>query len=202
MSTIRFHVLGDSLAVGVGCTSPEQTIGHRLATVLRGDGHRIDLSVHAVSGARSTDLARQVHASAAAGVDLALVVIGANDLTSFTAPAVGARLVQDAVAHLVGAGAAVVVATAPDLSIVSHVPPAYRDLVRQASRLYAEAQSDAATRAGGTVAALGPDLFDRFRSDPALFSADRFHPSPAGYALIAEALSPCVRLVTRPDSGS
>jgi lysophospholipase L1-like esterase len=31
-----------------------------------------------------------------------------------------------------------------------------------------------------------------FARDPALFSADRFHPSGAGYALIAAALAPVV----------
>jgi lysophospholipase L1-like esterase len=32
-----------------------------------------------------------------------------------------------------------------------------------------------------------------FAIDPALFSADHFHPSSAGYALIASALAPTVR---------
>ena len=36
-----------------------------------------------------------------------------------------------------------------------------------------------------------------FAADPALFSADRFHPSPAGYALIAEALAPHVVAAAR-----
>ncbi|WP_033431797.1 SGNH/GDSL hydrolase family protein [Saccharothrix syringae] len=191
--TLRFRVLGDSLAAGVGCTTAHQTLGHRLADVLRADGHRVDLGVHAVPGARSIDLAPQVRAAVPTGVDLALLVIGANDLTSFTPPAIGARLLHDAVANLRRAGARVVVATAPDLGIVSRVPPAYRDLVSQASAMYARAQADAVRVAGGTIAAVGTELFDRFRADPALFSADGFHPSAAGYALIADALAPHVR---------
>lgn len=190
--TLRFRVLGDSLAFGVGCTAAEQTVGHRLAEVLRAHGHQVALGVHAVSGARSVDLAPQVREAVPTGVDLALVVIGANDLTSFTPPAIGARLLHDAVANLRRAGARVVVATAPDLGIVSHVPPAYRDLVSQASTMYARVQADAVRLAGGTVATVGRELFDRFRTDPALFSTDRFHPSPAGYALIADALAPHV----------
>ncbi|WP_238598528.1 SGNH/GDSL hydrolase family protein [Saccharothrix sp. ALI-22-I] len=189
---LRFRVLGDSLAVGVGCARAEQTLGRLLTDVLRSAGHGVDLGVHAVSGARSTGLAAQVRAAVSTGADLALIVIGANDLTSFTLPAVGARLLHDAVLDLRRAGGQVVVATAPDLGVVSHVPSAYRAFVSQASGLYARAQADAVVRAGGVVAAVGSQLFDRFATDPGLFSADRFHPSPAGYALIADALAPYV----------
>ncbi len=42
------------------------------------------------------------------------------------------------------------------------------------------------------MAAAGPELAARFAADPALFSADRFHPSAAGYAVIADALAPHV----------
>lgn len=183
---LRFHVLGDSIAAGVGCQRADQSLGHLLAEELRATGRRVDLRVHAVPGARSADLAPQVRA--AAGADLALVIVGANDLTSFTPPAVGARLLGEAVADLRVAGARVVVVTTPDLGIVSHVPHAYRGFVSQASGLYARAQADAATAAGGTVATIGADLHSRFATDPGLFSADRFHPSPAGYAVIAAAL--------------
>lgn len=189
MTTIRFRVLGDSLAAGVGCTRAEQSIGHLLAGTLRAAGHRVELSVHAVPGARSADLAPQVRAAVAAGADLALIVIGANDLTRLTPPAVGARLLRDAVAALTGAGARVIVVTAPDMGVLAHVPPAFRDVVSQASRLYATAQADAATAAGATVAHVGPEVFSRFASDERMFSADRFHPSAAGYAVIANALT-------------
>ena len=36
-----------------------------------------------------------------------------------------------------------------------------------------------------------------FAGDPAMFSADRFHPSSAGYAAIASALTPAVLAVAR-----
>ena len=198
MTTLRFRVLGDSLAAGVGCTHVQQSIGHVLAGTLRAAGHQVELSVHAVPGARSADLAPQVRAAVASGVDLALIVIGANDLTRLTPPAVGARLLQDAVAHLVKAGARVIVVTAPDMGVLAHVPPAFRDVVSQASRLYATAQADAASTAGATVAHVGPEVFSRFASDERMFSADRFHPSAAGYAVIAEALTSYVLAAAQP----
>lgn len=189
MTTLRFRVLGDSLAAGVGCARVEQSIGHVLAGALRSAGHRVELGVHAVPGARSADLAPQVRAAVAGGTDLALIVIGANDLTRLTPPDVGARLLKDAVAALTGAGARVVVVTAPDMGVLGHVPPAFREVVSQTSRLYATAQADAATAAGATIAHVGPEVFSRFAVDERMFSADRFHPSAAGYAVIAQALT-------------
>jgi lysophospholipase L1-like esterase len=187
---LRFCLLGDSLAAGVGSTRPEDTLGHRLARRLRAAGHVVRLRGVAVPGARSADLERQVGAALADGADLALIVIGANDLAGFVPPAVGARQLHDAVTRLVRAGARVVVVPAPDLGIVSRVPAAYRTLVSAASDHYARAQAEAAVRAGGSVAGTGPGLAARFAADPTLFSADRFHPSSAGYAVIADALAP------------
>ncbi|MEO6083590.1 MAG: SGNH/GDSL hydrolase family protein, partial [Umezawaea sp.] len=60
---LRFHVLGDSLAAGVGCTRADETIGHRLARALRAAGHVVDLEVLAVPGARSAHLAAQARTS-------------------------------------------------------------------------------------------------------------------------------------------
>jgi lysophospholipase L1-like esterase len=191
-STLRFCVLGDSLAAGVGSTRPQDALGQRLTRRLSAAGHVVRLQGFGVPGARSADLDRQVGAALRHGVDLALIVIGANDLAGFVAPAAGARQLHDAVARLVGAGARVVVVPAPDLGIVSRVPAAYRQLVTAASSLYARAQADAAVRAGGVVATAGPELATRFAADHTLFSADRFHPSSAGYAAIADALAPAL----------
>ncbi|MEV4145665.1 SGNH/GDSL hydrolase family protein [Amycolatopsis sp. NPDC049691] len=190
MTTLRFCVLGDSLAAGVGSARPEDTLGQRLARRLRAAGHVVQLQGFGVPGARSADLDRQAGAALRAGVDLALIVIGANDLAGFVSPAVGARQLHDAVARLVRAGARVLVVPAPDLGIVSRVPGPYRELVSAASGHYASAQAEAAIRAGGAVATAGPQLTGRFAADASLFSADRFHPSSAGYAVIADALAP------------
>lgn len=196
---LRFHVLGDSLAAGVGCARADQSIGHLLTDALRRAGHAVTLAVHAVPGARSADLAPQVRSAVRAGVDLSLIVIviGANDLTRLTPPAVGAGLLRDAVATLDRAGARTVVVTAPDMGVIAHVPPAFRDIVSQASRVYAQAQADAASTAGAAVARVGDDVFARFAADERLFSPDRFHPSAAGYALIADAISPLVLATAR-----
>ncbi|HET6705733.1 SGNH/GDSL hydrolase family protein [Amycolatopsis sp.] len=189
---LRFCVLGDSLAAGVGSSREDDTLGRRLTRRLRDAGHVVRLRNFGVPGARSADLARQVGVALGEGVDLALIVIGANDLAGFVAPAVGARQLHDAVTRLVRAGARVIVVPAPDLGIVARVPGPYRQLVSAASGHYARAQAEAAVRAGGAVATAGPELAARFAADPTLFSGDRFHPSSAGYAVIADGLAPHV----------
>ncbi|MET9632278.1 SGNH/GDSL hydrolase family protein [Lentzea sp. NPDC006480] len=192
---MRLCLLGDSIAAGVGSTRREHTLGPLLAARLRTAGHDVELRVHAVPGARSADLKTQVRAAIAGGVDLAVIVIGANDLTRFVPAHVGAQQLHDAVADLRRAGAAVVVSTAPDLSVVAHVPPALRDVVSAVSRDYAQAQLQAVIRAGGVVAHVERAVSARFAADPKLFAADRFHPSGAGYQVIAEALAPAVEAV-------
>src|SRR6188472_948824 len=81
--TLRFCVLGDSIAFGQGATRPEDTIGRRLSRALVEAGHPNALNVVAQPRARSDALAGQVRLATEWRADLALVIIGANDLTHF-----------------------------------------------------------------------------------------------------------------------
>jgi lysophospholipase L1-like esterase len=188
--TLRFLVLGDSLAFGTGAASPQDTLGARLTRALREAGSAVELSVLAVPGATSLGLAEQLQRAAGHDADLALLVIGANDLTHQVPPARSAAALGEAVATLRERGTAVLVVPTPDLSSVAWVPPAFRAVVAGICDQLRARQTVAAEAAGGVVAPVGPELTARFAADPSLFSADRFHPSSAGYALVAEALTP------------
>ena len=120
--TLTFAVLGDSIAYGQGAARQADTVGARLAADLSTAGIATDVRVFAVPGARSQALPDQARKAATGRPDLALIIIGANDLTHFVAPQQAAAQLADAVRALRAAGAEVVVAPAPDLSVVPWVP--------------------------------------------------------------------------------
>jgi lysophospholipase L1-like esterase len=191
--TIRFAILGDSLAYGQGASRPADTVGARLSRDLTGHGIPNEPRIFAVPGATSADLSAQADRALAWSPRLALIIVGANDLTRFVPPERAAAQLADTVRRLRDTSAEVVVAPAPDLSVLPWVPVEMRDIVRAGSRLLHDAQSRVAASAGARVADIGITSAAGFAVDPGLFSADRFHPSSAGYAVIASALVPVVR---------
>jgi len=202
ISPLRLVVLGDSIAYGTGASQVDQTVGPRLAQALRREGYDVDLRVLAVPGATSRDLAAQLRRAVSLGVDLALIVVGANDLTRLVPPAQAAAALGTAVTALRAAGARVVVAPAPDLSDFPAIPPAFRPLVHSACLRLQQSQAAATEAAGGVVAPVSAELARAFAADPALFSRDRFHPSSAGYARIADTLTPYVVTAARSHSAA
>jgi lysophospholipase L1-like esterase len=190
--TITLAVLGDSIAYGQGASSPSDTLGARLAAGLTHSGTPTEVRVFAVSGADSRGLAGQVERAVAGKPDLALIIIGANDLTHMVPPQQAAGLLGDAVRKLRGAGAEVIVAPAPDLSIVPWVPVQMRMLVQAGSRVLRQEQTRAAIAAGARIADISGTSAAAFAADATLFSSDRFHPSSEGYAVICAALAPTV----------
>lgn len=189
-------MLGDSSAVGLGVDDPAQTPGAVIATGLAAlSGRPVDLRVVAVVGARSEHLEAQVDRllEADPSLDVAVVMVGANDVTNRTKPAVAVRALAEAVRRLRAAGAQVVVGTCPDLGTIEPLAQPLKYLARRWSRELAAAQTIAVVEAGGRTVSLRDLIGAEFASRPhELFSADRFHPSAAGYARCAAALLPSV----------
>ena len=194
---LRLLILGDSIAYGTGALRAEDTLGRRLSAELAADGFDVELRVLAVPGAVSGDLAAQVRRAEPFGADLAVVVIGANDLARFIPPEQAATALASAVTALRTRGADVVAVPAPDMSMVPFVPPAFRPLVQAACAQLQRRQTAVVEAAGGSVAGVAAEVAGAFAADPAMFSADRFHPSSAGYARIAAALAPSVLAAAR-----
>ena len=189
-------VLGDSLAAGLGTDSRVQTVGAIVASGVSAFAARpVRLTNVAVVGSVSADLGVQV-ANALDEVvapDLAVILIGANDITHRVDKAVAVRHLTEAVTRLLDAGAEVVVGTCPDLGTVQPIAQPLRSLVRRWSRDLAAAQTVGVVEAGGRTVSLGDLIGPDFERMPSvMFSADRFHPSPAGYARAASALLPTI----------
>ena len=197
LTPLRLLVLGDSIAYGTGALRSDDTLGRRLSTALTDDGFDVELHVLAVPGAVSADLAAQVRRAEPIDADLAVVVIGANDLARFLPPEPAVAALGAAVTTLRARGTDVVVVPAPDMSTVPFVPPAFRSVVRAACAQLQQRQTTVVEAAGGSVAAVAAEVAGAFGADPAMFAADRFHPSSAGYARIAAALAPSVLAAAR-----
>jgi lysophospholipase L1-like esterase len=159
---------------------------------LQRHGHETDHRVFAVPGARSRDLADQVGPALAWRPNLVFIVIGANDLTHREPVDAAVASLGAAVRRLRAAQAQVVVAPAPDLGAVPHVPVFLHDAVRQASEVLRRRQAQVVEAGGGRVADADGRASTAFASDTSLFSADRFHPSSAGYGVIADAVLPAL----------
>jgi lysophospholipase L1-like esterase len=189
---LRLALLGDSIAAGRGASRRTDTPAARLADRLRADGHAVTTRVFAAPGARSSALADQVGLSVGWRPQIAVVVIGANDLIHHTRAAHAAQHLGDAVRRLRGVGAEVVVAPAPDLSALPDTPAGLKPVLHSASMLLRDTQIVAARAAGAHVADRDHATAAAFAADRTLFSADRFHPSSAGYEVITDALYPVV----------
>jgi lysophospholipase L1-like esterase len=188
-----FAVLGDSTAVGLGVERASETPGVLIAAALAELAERpVRLVRLAVSGAESRELDPQVENALAEQPDVALIMIGANDVTTRTKPAVSVRHLEDAVRRLVAAGCEVVVGTCPDLGTIRPIAQPLRTLARKWSREMAAAQTIAVVEAGGRTVSLGSLLGPAFASDHSMFSSDEFHPSAVGYAQAAAVLLPSV----------
>ena len=188
-------VLGDSIAAGLGADHPRHTLGGELSRRLaRATGRSVRLRTAAEVGAGSSRLAGQV-AGLPAGYrpDVAVVVVGGNDVTHRVPVAESAAHLAAAVVELRGRGAEVVVGTCPDLGALRPVPQPLRALGSRASRALAQAQRDAALAAGARAVTLADVVGPFFISNPdEMFSLDRFHPSTQGYKRTAKAMLPSV----------
>jgi lysophospholipase L1-like esterase len=191
---VRLAVLGDSAACGYGMDDRDQTPGALLAAGLAGLAQRpVAVAVHAAVGAESKHLDGQIERALETGPEVAVIVIGANDVTHSVLPPESVRLLGAAVRRLRDAGCEVVVGTCPDLGTVRPLPPPLRHVARLWSRRLAAGQTIAAVEAGGRSVSLGALLGPEFDREPGrYFGPDRFHPSAAGYESVVAALLPSI----------
>jgi lysophospholipase L1-like esterase len=193
-SPISFTMLGDSTAAGLGVDLPSGTCAVRLAEGLAEIADRpVRLTNVAVSGSRTQDLDEQVTRALAVRPEIAVIMVGANDVTNRVSAADSVRHLDGVVRRLRVSGCQVVVATCPDLGTIKPVKQPLRWIAQRASRQLAAAQTVVVVEQGGRTVSIGSLLGDRFAAEPhVMFSADRYHPSSEGYAAAAAAMLPSV----------
>ena len=192
---IDLLLLGDSIAAGLGADKPKHTLGAQLAKRLATQtGRAVRLHTAAHVGSETSMLRAQLAALPAGySPDVAVIVVGGNDVTHRVKPSVSTQHLAEAVRSLRDGGTEVVVGTCPDLGALTAVPQPLRTLARIASRQLATAQREVATELGARVVALGDVVGPFFIAQPdEMFAVDRFHPSSAGYRRTAKAVLPSV----------
>ncbi|MGK5680944.1 SGNH/GDSL hydrolase family protein [Actinoplanes sp. URMC 104] len=198
---ITMVVLGDSSAAGYGVHRPRETPGALLATgVSRRLRRPVRLRRLAVVGSMSAGLPYQVDAALEHDPDVAIILIGGNDVTHVSDRAAAVRHLGEAVRRLRAAGCKVVVGTCPDIGAIQPIKPPLRWLARKWSRDLAAAQTVAVVEAGGRTVSIGNLLGPMFEADPVrMFSSDHFHPSAEGYARAAAVVMPTLMAVLSED---
>ncbi|WP_127475822.1 SGNH/GDSL hydrolase family protein [Microbacterium sulfonylureivorans] len=192
---VELLLVGDSIAAGLGAERRKDTLGARLAKGLARRVHRpVRLRTAAVVGAESGMVGAQLDALPDDyRADVAVIVVGGNDITHRIAVSTSVRHLETAIARLQAIGAEVVVGTCPDLGALRPVPQPLRSLGSRLSRQLADAQAEAAECAGATAVSLRRAVGPVFISHPEeMFSLDRFHPSALGYRRTADALLPAI----------
>ena len=193
-SPVRLVLLGDSSAAGLGVHRSEETPAVVIARGLAEASVRpVDVTTVALSGAESRDLDRQVSLVLDRSPHVAVIMIGANDVTHRVPQRESVSALATACRRLRDAGCEVVVGTCPDLGTVEPIQHPLRWVARRWSRQLAAAQTIAVVEAGGRSVSLGDILGPEFAAKPSeMFGPDRFHPSAAGYAAAASVLLPAV----------
>ena len=191
---LKIALVGDSSAAGYGVEEVEETPGAILASgVAEAADRRVYLECVARVGAQSKDLFAQIDQVLPVEPDVAVIFIGANDVTHTTPIRTSVRLLGEAVRRLRAADVEVVVATCPDLGTIEPLAPPLRQIARVWSRRLAAAQATTSLESGGRAVALASILTTEFtRLSDLLFGPDRFHPSVAGYARMSAAVLPTV----------
>lgn len=201
---LELVVLGDSIAAGLGAERRKDTLGARLAKGLARRLRRpVRLRTAAIVGAESSLLAEQIDALPAEyRPDLAVIIVGGNDVTHRVPVATSIAHLEEAIHRLRARGAAVVVGTCPDLGALRPVPQPLRTLGSRLSRQLADAQAAAAQRVGARPVSLRAAVGPFFATQPdEMFSLDRFHPSALGYKRTAGAIVPSVLGALGHDAG-
>lgn len=190
----RVLVLGDSTGVGIGATTPRQS----LAGLLGAEFPQAEVVNCSVAGARLADVLRQCreHDWPARSFDLVLLHVGGNDvlrLTDWSAMSAEATELLGRLRH-VGRRTIWLGMANIGLSPLFIAPFSWwlSARTRRASRLFAACARDAGVEFVSFFREHGDDIFSKERDK--YFSADGLHPSSQSYRYCWEVLKRQTRL--------
>ncbi len=187
---LRFLIVGDSSAAGVGAAHQDEALAGRLAQALaRRLGPPVGWQLIATSGHRSEQALAAIETAQLAPADVLITSLGVNDVVDQVAPS-RALAALDRIHALAVERAGVRLSlhcAAPPMQQFPLLPQPLRWFFgRQAAQFNAALEAAVAGHASRRVLHL-PEAMQRDAAG--LMAEDGFHPGPRGYALWAEALA-------------
>lgn len=197
--SLRLLIAGDSSAAGVGATRQDEALAGRLSEALALAGwSEVRWRLVARTGVNARELRALVDEANPEPFDLALVVVGVNDVTGLRSTrawlsdldALSARLRRISPAgRLVASGL-------PPMHRFPALPQPLRAFLGERARAFDAALAHwSAARADALHVPL-PDI-----DDPSLAASDGFHPGPAAYEIWARTLADAIRRRWPPAAG-
>ena len=193
-SPLELATFGDSAMAGVGVSAIEDGLPVQLARRLAdATGRSVHVTGYARSGARTRDVLDRQVPRVTRTPDVAVLVVGTNDVTHVTRPSELARTSRELLDAFGRLGVPLVMSGLPEFRAMRLLPHPLMEAALAYGALVGAVQERAAAarpsvRFVDVAAAVGRE----FVSDGRTMSADAFHPSPVGYGRIADALLPAV----------
>lgn len=191
---LRLLIAGDSSAAGVGADHQDRALAGRLADALARRGRTVHWRLVARTGVDARELATLLDERPPGEFDVAVLVVGVNDVTGRRSAA-SWRGDLDALRVRLGAGspgAPVVASGLPPMHRFPALPQPLRAYLGARARAFDAALARWAADTPRTVHRPLPDL-----TDPAMVASDGFHPGPGAYAAWGEALAPLIDALAR-----
>ena len=187
----RVLVIGESTAAGVGVETHDQGLASQLAREIHGrTGQTIAWHTFGVNGIRLGALVRKLETTELPEADVVLLSMGVNDTTGFT-PRFRFRRQLRALRQLLAPrySGPILLLSVPPMHRFTALPSPLRYVMgwraMQLDKIYQQLARDAA--------ADFRHLNYPTLTDPDLLASDGYHPSPKGYAFIADAIASSIR---------
>lgn len=200
---LTYLVMGDSTAAGQGASHPEHGIAVASALEL-GSEYQVSLINVSTSGAVSRDLLEdQVGYADRFRPDVVLISIGANEVTHFSLISQMKINLDNVIDRIFNAkcDAKIVLTGSPEMGSVPRFAQPLRWVAGVRTSRVNKAIADLASERSITFAPIAKETGPAFKSNPALFASDGFHPNDEGYALWTPVITRAVKeaIATQPS---
>lgn len=180
--SLRYVIMGDSTAIGQGA-SYDQSYAVATARYLA-QQHTITWKNLGQSGARTKDVQyRQLPDALAFHADIALIAVGANDVTHFSSLETIHKGLQQTITALQAQNPSIhiILTGAPPMGTIPRYPWPAQQIVGKRTDTVNAMIRKLCDDAHLTFAPIAEKTAATFRAHPDYFAADKFHPNAQGY---------------------